>query len=82
VGIRINRSLSSGGNFAVVRFAVFAIALIANFSESNFACMTPIGFLLLLVAIERLPEFLQDFDPASTRKNSGPKALVTPHLIA
>jgi exopolysaccharide production protein ExoQ len=51
VGLRINRALSSGGNFAVVRFAVLATTLIANFSESNFACMTPIGFLFLLTAV-------------------------------
>lgn len=50
-GFRINSSLKWDGDYAVVRFAVFAITLIANFFESNFACMTPLGFLFLLVAI-------------------------------
>jgi O-antigen ligase len=50
-GVRINKSLAWGGDFAVVRFAVFAVTLIANISESNFAVMTPLGFLFLLAAI-------------------------------
>ena len=50
-GFRINRSLGAGGDYAVVRFAIFVITLIANFSESNFACMTPLGFLFLLATI-------------------------------
>lgn len=50
-GIRINKALKTGTTYAVVRFAVFCVALTANFSESNFACMTPIGFLFLVAAI-------------------------------
>jgi len=55
VGIRINRELALGGNYAVVRFAVFVVMLIGNFSESHFARMTPLGFLFLLVAIGSVP---------------------------
>ena len=52
---RLNRALGQGGNFAVVRFAIFVVALISNFSESNFVCMTPIGLLLTLVTIGSVP---------------------------
>ncbi len=52
---RINRALAAGGDYAVVRFAVFVVALIANFSESNFACMTPVGFLFLTAALGEAP---------------------------
>jgi hypothetical protein len=34
-----------------VRFAIFVMMLIANFAESNFAWMTPLGFLFLVAAI-------------------------------
>ena len=40
-----------GDNFSMIRFALLAMALIMNFSESNFACMTPMGLLLWLAAI-------------------------------
>jgi exopolysaccharide production protein ExoQ len=56
-GARINRALSAGNEYSTVRFAIFVMMLIANFSESNFACMTPLGFLFLLAAIgEARPE--------------------------
>ena len=48
---RINRALSDGSGFSAVRFAIFVMILIASFTESNFACMTPLGFLFLLAAI-------------------------------
>ncbi|MDP3068885.1 MAG: O-antigen ligase family protein [Opitutaceae bacterium] len=51
VGVIINRDLKRGGSYALVRFAVFVAVLIANIFESNFACMTPLGFLFLVVAI-------------------------------
>ncbi|MBL9189553.1 MAG: O-antigen ligase family protein [Opitutaceae bacterium] len=51
VAFIIKADLKRGGSYAVVRFAVFVAVLIANFFESNFACMTPLGFLFLLVAI-------------------------------
>lgn len=50
-GVKINNSLAWGGDYAVLRFAVFIVALISNFFESNFACMTPVGFLFLLTAV-------------------------------
>lgn len=50
-GLRINQSLSWGGDYSVFRFAVFVIALVVNYTESNFACMTPEGFLFLIAGI-------------------------------
>jgi len=51
VGFRINNSLQHDGDYGAVRLAIFFTFLIGNFSESNIACMTPIGFLFLLAAI-------------------------------
>jgi len=48
---RINRSLADRSDYSSVRFAILVMALLANFSESNFACMTPLGFLFLLASI-------------------------------
>jgi O-antigen ligase len=51
-GRRLNQALrADGSDFAVVRFAIFVAMLIANFAESNFACMTPLGVLFLIAAI-------------------------------
>ena len=50
-GIRINQGLVRDGDYGVVRFAIFLIALLANYTESNFACMTPVGFLFLTATI-------------------------------
>lgn len=50
-GLRINQSLLWGGDYSVFRFAVFVITLVANYTESNFACMTPEGFLFLVAGI-------------------------------
>ncbi len=50
-GFIMNADLRRGGDYAVVRFAILVATLIANFFESNFACMTPLGFLFLLAAI-------------------------------
>ncbi|HLX68554.1 MAG TPA: O-antigen ligase family protein [Verrucomicrobiae bacterium] len=50
-GLRINQSLLWGGDYAVFRFAVFAMTVVVNYTESNFACMTPEGFLFLLAGI-------------------------------
>jgi exopolysaccharide production protein ExoQ len=59
-GARINRALASGSNYAAVRFSIFVMMLVANFSESNFACMTPLGFLFLLAAIGNVkPRFAE-----------------------
>ncbi|MBP7143128.1 MAG: O-antigen ligase family protein [Opitutaceae bacterium] len=49
--VRINASLRQGDNFSLMRFAILAMALTMNFSESNFACMSPMGLLLWLAAI-------------------------------
>ena len=50
-GIRINKALAWDGDYGVVRFAIFLVALLANYTESNLAMMTPIGFLFLTAAI-------------------------------
>jgi exopolysaccharide production protein ExoQ len=48
---RINRALADGSDYSAVRFAILVMALLANFAESNFACMTPLGMLFLIAAI-------------------------------
>lgn len=48
---RINHALKDGSNYSVIRFALLMMALLMNFSESNVACMTPMGLLLWLAAI-------------------------------
>jgi exopolysaccharide production protein ExoQ len=50
-GWRINKALKQDGDYGAFRLAIFFGFLIGNFSESNIACMTPIGFLFLLTAI-------------------------------
>jgi exopolysaccharide production protein ExoQ len=55
-GARINADLRTGSHYAVARFAVFVAMLLANFAESNFACMTPLGFLFLIAAIGNVRE--------------------------
>jgi exopolysaccharide production protein ExoQ len=71
IGYRINSRLMWDGDFGVIRFAIFAITLVANFSESNFACMTPIGFLFLLAAIGYAPGFVPQGNPKTVPfKNS------------
>jgi O-antigen ligase len=55
VAVRINRELRWTGDYGALRFAILAITLVANFSESNFACMTPIGFLFLMAAFGYRP---------------------------
>jgi O-antigen ligase len=50
-GARINQALAGADTYAAVRFAIFVAVLMANFFESNFACMTPLGFLFLVAAI-------------------------------
>lgn len=51
VGFRINSALGRDGDYGAVRLAIFFTFLIGNFSESNIASMTPIGFLFLLAGI-------------------------------
>jgi exopolysaccharide production protein ExoQ len=50
--LRINKEMRWGGTYALVRYAALVVAVIANFSESYFARMAPVGFLFLLAAIE------------------------------
>ncbi len=50
-GVRINRALAWDGDYGVVRFAILLVALLANYTESNFAWLTPIGFLFLIASI-------------------------------
>ena len=50
-GLRINAALGWNDDYDVMRFAAYVSTLVSNFSESNFACMTPMGFLFLLTAI-------------------------------
>jgi O-antigen ligase len=63
VGLRINRHLAFGGNYALVRFAVFVAILVGAFSESHFGRMSPLGFLFLLSALEG--PWLEQPDPAT-----------------
>jgi exopolysaccharide production protein ExoQ len=50
--LRINKEMRWGGTYALVRYAALVVAVIANFSESYFARMAPVGFLFILAAIE------------------------------
>lgn len=60
---KINRALNEESNYAAFRFAIFVAVLIGNFSESNFACMTPMGFLFLLAAIGHAKQdYAQSYD--------------------
>ena len=52
VGLRLNKRLAAGGNYALFSFSVLLVMIIANFSESHFGRMTPLGFLFLLVAVD------------------------------
>lgn len=53
--LRINRELSVSGNYALFRFTVLLVMIIANFSESHFGRMSPLGFLFLFAAIDIPP---------------------------
>jgi O-antigen ligase len=53
---RIQRGIASATTYSFLRYAALVIAVIANFSESNFARMTPIGFLFIFAAIEGLEQ--------------------------
>lgn len=51
VTAHINRGLADGRDYSAVRFSILVMMLITNFTESNFVCMTPLGFMFLLAAI-------------------------------
>jgi hypothetical protein len=50
-GVKLNKALAWDGDYGVIRFATFLMAVVANYTETNFAWMTPIGFLFLTAAI-------------------------------
>lgn len=58
IGFRLNSELSTGGNYALMRFAVFLTILVGSFSESHFAQMSPLWFMFLLSSVDpfSLPE--------------------------
>lgn len=73
-GLKINNDLQRGGHYAVVRFAILVATLMANFAESNFACMTPLGFLFLLAAIGyATPEHYNNVDGTVATQPSEPQ---------
>jgi len=63
-GVRINRDLAGGGNYALIRFAVFIAILLGDISESHWGRMSPLGFIFLLSAIGYAP-MVRDPQPAS-----------------
>jgi hypothetical protein len=85
--VRIQGGMNSGTTYSFVRYAALAIAVVANLSESNFARMTPIGFLFIFAAIEGLER--QDahvsgsiYDQSSVRREpKGMPALFTTGLL-
>jgi len=52
VGLRHNRQLSQGSNYALFRFAILLSIIIGDFAESHFGRMGPLWFTFLLTAIE------------------------------
>jgi exopolysaccharide production protein ExoQ len=52
VGLKVNRQLSYGDNYTLFRFSVLLVTILANFSESHFGRMSPLGFLFLLAAVD------------------------------
>ena len=55
VALKVNRQLAQQSTYALIRFAVVLVTVIANFSESHFGRMSPLGFLFLLAAIDARP---------------------------
>ncbi len=52
VAWKVNRLLSTGSRYALIRFAALVTTLVGNVAESHFGRMTPLWFLFLLVAID------------------------------
>lgn len=71
VGWQIHRKLSVGGDYVLIRFAVFVTVLIGDFSESHFAIMSPLGFLFLLTAIGTVPTRQRQRTPSPTPVSHG-----------
>ncbi|MBE7537036.1 MAG: O-antigen ligase family protein [Opitutaceae bacterium] len=76
--VRINASLRSGDNFSLIRFAILMMALIMNFSESNFLCMTPMGLLLWLAGIGHARAYNVSRPAETRRPTSGRHAGIRP----
>jgi exopolysaccharide production protein ExoQ len=51
-GFRITKELRSSSSYAVMRYVALTAAVVANFSESYFVRMAPVGFLFILIAVE------------------------------
>jgi O-antigen ligase len=51
-GLKLNRRLATGGNYALFRFSVLLVIIVASFSESHFARMGPLWFIFLVVALD------------------------------
>ncbi len=67
-GVKINKAIVWDGDYGVVRFSIFLVALVANYTETNFAWMTPIGFLFLTAAIGhaqtiQVPQYVENAEP-------------------
>lgn len=77
-GLRLNNALATGEMYALVRFGCFVAVLVANFSESNFACMAPVGFLFLLMAIGQVEPAAARFVPRPSRQPMQVAAAPTP----
>lgn len=49
--VKVHLRLQTRSRFSFVMLGLFVIALISNYSESNFAFMTPVGFMFLVASI-------------------------------
>jgi O-antigen ligase len=67
----VNRQLAVAGNYALMRLAILLITLTANYSESNFGRMTPLGFAFLLAVFDL---------PKSVHRKPGLQAPSRPEL--
>jgi O-antigen ligase len=74
---RIHREMGSGEEYAFVRLGVLVVALTYNFSESNFARITPVWFLFLLGALNYkhdVPQQVPVYRSIRTRNIDQPEA--------
>lgn len=64
-GLNINRHIRrDGGQYALIRLAVFVATIVGNFAESHYARMSPLWFMFLLTGMEPLPAREPAFEPA------------------
>jgi exopolysaccharide production protein ExoQ len=52
IALKLNRGLSTGGNYALFRFSVLLVIILASFSESHFGRMSPLSFVFLVAAVD------------------------------